>query len=524
MLDSTSKVLEDSARGGFYLTLGRSISGIVGALSLIVIARVLGSEQYGLYTISLAVPSLLLLFVNPGMNEGIIKFSASLRVEGKKEGLGNLLLHSLSFMAVLSFIAFAACYIFSDKLAVHVLNRPDVGGFVKLASISMVFQAILMTVNSAFVGLDKTEYNAATTVVQSVFKAIVALVLVILGFSVAGALIGEVSSFILACLLSVVLFVFKIYRPLNHPRENSRSFSGNLKMLASYGFPLYISVLLGGFTVQYRNILLSVFTSDREIGNFQAAMNFNFVMNSLSVPIATMLLPAFSKIEEKRKTVIEFFRISVKYTSIVILPVATLLMVYGEEMVHILYGDSYELAGTFLSLYIVTYFLVALGLNTLGSFFSGLGETRTNLKTTLLGSATLIALAPLLAWFLKARGIIMALILSALVGTLYGLYIARKSYSIQVDLKTTAKICTISLASAVPLLAMKTIPQSSDIISIVTGAAAYLAMYLLLLPAARVITSEELREIRSILEKVRPLRYLALPILYCEERIMFMMS
>ena len=80
MLDSTSKVLEDSARGGFYLTVGSMTSTIIQGLSVIIIARILGIEQYGLYTIALVAPSLLILFVDPGMTQGITKFSASLRI------------------------------------------------------------------------------------------------------------------------------------------------------------------------------------------------------------------------------------------------------------------------------------------------------------------------------------------------------------------------------------------------------------------------------------------------------------
>lgn len=524
MFNSTSKVLEDSARGGFYLTLGNILSGIVSALSLIIIARILGSEQYGLYTISTVVPSLLLIFVDPGLGQGIMKFSASLRIKGEGERLGELLLHALSFKIVLGFIASAVCFAFSDQFATHIVNRPDIGGLIRIASTLIILQTIFTTLNSIFIGVDRTEYNAVTTVAQAIAKAIIVPVLLVLGFSVAGALIGYVSSVFLASLVGGFLLIFKIYRPLNRSNSDPGRFSDNVKMLISYGFPLYIAVLIGGFAIEYRNILLSVFTSNYEIGNFQAAMNFNTIVNSISIPMATMLLPAFSKIEERKESVKEFFKISVKYTSIAVLPIAVLLMVYAKDIVQIIYGEGYELAPHLLSLYIIIYFLVGLGFNTLGSFFNGLGETKTNLKITLMSSITLIVLAPLLTYSFKIDGMVMGLILSSLVGTVYGLHVARRSFGIQVDPKMVIRVYLASVAPVLPILAMNEILFFSSILKVIVGATTYLIIYLLLIPLAKAITPAELKEIRGVLEKVKPLKYLSQPILCFEEKIMLKIS
>lgn len=514
------EVLEDSARGGFYLTIGNVISAIVSALSLIIIARFLGSEQYGLYTISTVIPSLLLIFVDPGINQGMIKFSASLRAKGQRNRLAKLLFHGLTLEAILGLSTFVACFTFADQLGIYILNRPDIGGFIRIASILIVFQTIVTTVNSTFIGLDKTEYNAITTFVQAAAKAVIAPILVVLGLGIAGALIGYVSSYLIATLLGIGVFIFGIYRPLNHSDDDPKGFSQNLRTLVVYGLPLYASVLIAGFALQYRNILMALFTSDYEIGNFQAAMNFNVIVNSISIPVTTILLSAFSKLEERKESLTEFLRLSLKYASMAILPIVILLIVYAEEIVQVVYGGSYELAPSFLSLFAVTYFLVGLGFTILGSFFNGIGETKVSLKITLANSAILVILAPLLTWFFRVHGMIMAILLSSSAGTLYGVYTARRSFNIQIDARTMTRIYLVSLTSALPLLALRQIPLYSNIIKVVIGAAVYFALYLLMIPVVRVITPTELREIRRVLERVRPLKYLAQPILYCEERIM----
>ena len=71
-------VARESVRGGFYLFLGNFLSTLISAIAIIVIARLLGPSDYGLYNISLIIPSLLVLFTDLGvnMNSGGLDFNA----------------------------------------------------------------------------------------------------------------------------------------------------------------------------------------------------------------------------------------------------------------------------------------------------------------------------------------------------------------------------------------------------------------------------------------------------------------
>lgn len=522
MLSDMSRVVEDSARGGFYLTLGNITSTIIQGISFFIIARILGSEQYGLYTISTVIPALFLLFVNPGIDQGITKYSASLRTKGKKDRVAKLLAHGILFKTTLATAALAVCLIFADQFSVYILNRPGITGYMQLASIVIVFQAIYTTIGAAFVGVDRTEYNALTATIQAVVKAVAAPVLVIIGLSIAGALIGSVLSFLVASLLGICFLIVKVYRPLNHSNQSTEPLSNTLRMLIRYGLPLYGSALIYGFTQQYQYILLSIFTTDYEIGNFKAATNFGILVNSLAIPITTTLLPAFSKLESKTQDIREFLRMAIKYTSMAIIPLATILILYAPEIVQIMYGEGYEweLAPAFLSTYTVQFLMVGLGSIVLGSLFSGLGETRTNLKIALIHAVTIIILAPIFTSLLRIYGVITAIIVALIFSTLYALYTAKSKYEIGLDMRTTAKIYIVAMVSALPILALQKILPTSTLIQVILGATIYLTTYLLLIPTTKIITQPELNQIKTIIEKIKPLKYLAHPIFYFGQKIL----
>lgn len=128
--------------------------------------------------------------------------------------------------------------------------------------------------------------------IQSIVKTTLSPLLVILGFSVIGALSGHILGYMIAALLGS-LILFKYYKRLGKPSSNS--FSGNLKIMLGYGFPLYLSALLGLFLGQYQTIILAFFTSNFEIGNFSIATNLSSLINVLIFPL-TVLFPAFSKV------------------------------------------------------------------------------------------------------------------------------------------------------------------------------------------------------------------------------------
>jgi len=73
-----------SAKGGYNLFLGVTLSTIISAIGTILVVRPLDPSQYGLYSIALISPALISLFRDWGTNSAMIKFLAQYRSENKK--------------------------------------------------------------------------------------------------------------------------------------------------------------------------------------------------------------------------------------------------------------------------------------------------------------------------------------------------------------------------------------------------------------------------------------------------------
>ena len=81
------EIAEESARGGFFLFTGNASSLAILAIGSIILARLLGPENYGLFSLSLVVPSILVGFLDLGVRSALVRFSAKFRAEGKQKCL-----------------------------------------------------------------------------------------------------------------------------------------------------------------------------------------------------------------------------------------------------------------------------------------------------------------------------------------------------------------------------------------------------------------------------------------------------
>jgi O-antigen/teichoic acid export membrane protein len=301
----------------------------------------------------------------------------------------------------------------------------------------------------------------------------------------------------------------------------------------SYGIPLYIASLLGGFFLSYQNLILAMFTSDNEIGNFKAAANFITLIGVIAIPITTALLPAFSKLDSSPKEKIKaFFKLANKYTTLLIIPTAVVIITFSDQIVRIVYGSTYDSAHLFLSIYCFVYFLVGIGYLNLSSLFNGLGETRITLKTSLVNVSIFTLLAPLLTSIYRVPGLILAFLISASIGVYYASHIARTRFNIQFATKSIIKIYLVSatksiikiylvsLISSIPALLLLQLPSTPKLFNVIAAGIVYLFTYATLTPLAKIITTQELETVSGVLQRIKPLNYLVKPLLKYQKKVL----
>lgn len=518
MTDKLVEIADTSARGGFFLFTGNASQLIILAIGSIIIARLLGPNNYGLYTLAAVFPSLLMGLVDFGLNSAFTYFPAKFKAEQKTDLLVHIFKYGLFFKLVLSIVMFVACIMFSDFFAVYALNRPEAGFFIKLAAFLVLFQTIYATLGSVFIGIDRIATNAVVMNVQSIVKTTLSVFLIFLGFSITGAIIGQVAGYMVAALLGSLVFL-KFYRGLYSFQTGSfqTNLKTNLKLMLTYSYPLYLTTLLGLIVSQYQTIILALFASNVEVGNFGIAINMAALLNVLVFPL-TVLFPAFSKASVSND-VRKMFKLSVKFTALLIIPATVIVAVLSKDLVYLLYGASYNLAPMFLSLYILSFLFTGLGAIVLTYLFNGIGANKVIFKANLILLAVFFPLAPLLTNCFNVLGLIAAFLISSLVSLVYSLFYAIRKFNVTIDFKASAKIFVAALLSAILSLVIILFLSVDAIPRLILSGLTFLLVYLTVIPLTGAITVSELETLAQVFVKIKFLGVVLKPILAYETKI-----
>jgi O-antigen/teichoic acid export membrane protein len=502
--DDLTAIAQKAARGGLFLFIGNTSSTIILAVGAIIVARLLGPSSYGLYTLAVAIPTLLVTLSDVGMSSALVRLPAKARSEGDLARANSLIKLGFLLKLAVSTFAFLICYAGSTVIATTVLNRPELAPFIQLAALMIVFQAIYDATNNAFIGTDLMQYSAAIQIMQALLKGTLGPMLVFIGLGITGAISGYLLALAAAGTTGAsILF-------LRHARSATRAdASKETRALLGYGLPLYLASILSVFLAQYQNIVLAHFANNVEIGNFAASWTFTTFMAILTYPIGTAMFPMFSKMDPKnqKSDLARGFVLAVKYTSLLMIPTSVAVIAFSRDLVYLTFGRGYTLAPQYLALLSALYLLTAIGFMVLGSFLNGVADTGTVVKMSILALPVYLPMGPALAWPWGPYGVLVAMILSIAASTVYGIRQTSMKYGAQPDLKASGRIVLAALAAAVPAVAPVQLHLTAvGVVNLVAGGLLYLLTYLTLAPVLGAVDKFDIINLRTILSFV-PLQY-----------------
>ena len=86
-----------SVRGSFHVMWGLVVSTVISAVGTIIIASLLGEENYGLYAIALTAPNLIVLFRDWGVNSAMVRYTAQSKAEDRNGAIRSIFMSGLLF-------------------------------------------------------------------------------------------------------------------------------------------------------------------------------------------------------------------------------------------------------------------------------------------------------------------------------------------------------------------------------------------------------------------------------------------
>ena len=506
-MSKATEMARVSAKGGFHLLWGLVLSTVISAVGTIIIARLLGPDNMGLYAIALAAPNLIATFRDWGVTTAMIKYSAEYNNENDVAKVRSVFVSGIAFEIIVGSALSVLSLVLSGFLA-GFYGRPAIVQLIQIASLSVLTSALVNAATSAFTGLEKMHLNSIMLIVQSIVKTGMILFLVVLGLGTLGAVVGFSVGVIVAGVTGVLL-IYVMYQSLPKPTNGKLEFTKTTKTMLKYGLPLSIGAILAGFLTQFYSTVTFIFvTNNSLIGNHSVATNFVVLITFFATPVTTMLFPAFSKLDAKkdREVLKNVFQYSVKYAALIVVPVTAMVMALAQPAIGTIFDDKYVQAPLYLALLSTTYLLSAFGSLSTGNLINGQGYTKYNLKLTLLTVAIGFPLSFILISQFGIIGLIVTSIIVGLPSFFLSLRFIKKNFGVSLDWVSSAKILFSSGAAAIlTYLAIIWMPFSNPIL-LILGVLIFAVSFLLFAVITRTINKTDLGNIHEIVNALGPLR------------------
>lgn len=504
-MSKAAEMAKVSVKGGFHYLWGLVASTVISSVGTIFVGNLLGDTRYGLYTIALVAPNLISNFRDWGINTAVIKYSAQYNAENKTDKIRSIFAAGIVFEIALGLALTIVGFLLSGFLAT-LYNNNELTPLIQIASFSILTGALLGAAQAAFVGIEKMELNSVTLICQSIIKVTVVPLLVIYGLGPLGAVLGYTIAFLVAGLVGILL-MWTLYRRLPKPANNKLEIKANIKTMFNYGLPLSIATIISGFQTQFYNFILPIYVSPDLVGNFGIANTFVVLITFFATPITTILFPAFSKLDVQKdhETLKNVFQFSIKYASFLVLPAATIVMVLAKPGIGVLF-PYYANAPLFLALLAISYLLTAAGNLSIGNLINSQGQTRFNLKLSLLTSAIGFPLSAILISQYGIIGLIATTLTAGIPSLIIALFWLKKHYGVSVDWPSSARILLSSaVASAVTYVLISQF-AFSNWIALIVGAIVFLCSFVLAILLTRAIDRSDINNLRDMLGGLGPLR------------------
>jgi O-antigen/teichoic acid export membrane protein len=494
---SQFEIGNESIRAGTVLIVSNLLSAVILVINVLVIARLLGPNLYGEYTLALLPPTIFVVFAGIGINTAVTRFSALHLSKNEIDIAKRKTANGMTFLLILSLILSLVSFLLASIIANYIFHRPNLAPYVELTSISVFGQVMFQAGISALVGWSVFRYAGLSYVIQSSFKLALSVGLVVSGLGVIGALAGQVTGQIIAALSAISIIYFLKLAKSSKLKDQISQMYTDLKDLINFGFPSEFGSYVSNFAgLYFVVIILGHFVSNPEVGYFQAAANVTFLISIVATSISLSLLPGFTRLHGKEGNTGLGFSYAVKYVAYLGTPLILFLAAASGPIVLLVYGRLFQRAAELLALISISNLPMIIGQSIFPAYFNAIGRTRFTMYAFLADAAAAIVLAPILGYYFGAIGITFALLGSNLASGLVALFLAKKYLKSGINYKSSLSAL---IASLVCFGATFEIPflNISLVIVILLQATVFFGLYILIAPALKVVGSEDVRFLRQ---------------------------
>lgn len=349
----TSKILTifeiKFVRDTIILQTGNVISMATTITTSLVLARILESKGYGIYSLIFSLFGLLNLLFYFGASPATVTRLSELYVRKDSKEIKKLFAYFFKVQIIGTIFALTIGIIIAQILSIHIYHSNQIGKLVSLLLLLLPFGILYFFVVSVFHGMRNMK---GLTIIESfrlVITSAFVIVFVVFGFGVSGAVYGHVLSMLIFSIISLLLYQ-GLYKNSNNLLPSiinifKHIWYVKIKKYLTFGILISLNERIITAVGLLPILIAGIFVEANEVGYLKVAISAITVPLSVLVlvPISRNLASMLPYLKEKgdlNKLRNNFIKVSL-YAGIISICCTSLFVLITPFFIKYLYGYEY---------------------------------------------------------------------------------------------------------------------------------------------------------------------------------------
>jgi len=332
-----------AAKGGSISFIGLLFVFGMRLIFGVTIARLLGAEDYGLYTLGFSIITTLSQVSVLGLSEAAVRYIPIAIRKRYESELFGIIQVSIVLPLIISIILAGMLFFLAESIAYRLFNDPQLTTIFRLFSISLPFLVLTRILESIHRGFKKMQYIVfSSQITYHILKMGLAVLLIFVGLAVTGVVIAFDVSVVVAFLL--LLYFTNNLLPFKRSWDTAKR---KPSMMLKYSIPVYLSLLINKLGGNLEIIMLGLLGTTVGIGIYAATFKLSVIGILFSNSILEISAPIISDIytrEDGTHQLHHFIQTITRWSVLVNIPIFLTLVLYSESLLKI-FGDEFA-AGT----------------------------------------------------------------------------------------------------------------------------------------------------------------------------------
>lgn len=488
------------ASGGGLMFIGMILSKILGYLYRIIVARI-GTAEYGLLSVALAVYSIFVVMALLGMDQGLLRYVSYFRGTGDEQKTKGVIKSTFKITTTISLILAVLLFLFAKWISINVFHEARLTNLLRILAAVIPLDVLRNNILSIIKAFQKVKYFVySKIIIENSVKVVLTPLLIYLGFNMIGAAFAYAVAILLSLLASVYFLKSKI--PNMYNKDVKAVYINN--EIIRYSLPLFLSSIIILIILWTDTIILGYYKTVEEVGLYNAAAPTAHLTALFPNALLILFLPVLTELYAKNEKEVfsKIYKAITKWIFLVNIMFLFLIIVFSKQILNILFGTEYIQSSSALIILVIGTFIYHLTL-TCNNVLSVLKRTKTIFLITFIGATLNIILN---LYLIPDYGLIGASIATSISFSLMGLFMLLASIKASKIMPFKLNYIKISLCVLITLFfirfIIKLLPDIQNIYMLIIFGLLSLIIYLALLLFTKSFEEEDAMIIESISNKM----------------------